>query len=311
MNRKAIFTIACGGTYLANWRSYCEPNWRKYADKHGYDIVVVTEPIRQEHELARRPVNWQKCFVLSHPEAARYEDVVFLDADIVINYNRAPCIAEANDSEKIGAVSFDRYLDDDLQAYMIGIRKGNFLTYERRMKLRKTNPGPMQLPPVDFSTYYDLYPGDCSRLPRVNSGVLAMKPALHRELMESIYFDSFKETRDEWVDGTLEIDQTYLTYKLLRADAIKLLDRRFNRIASFEQAIHYPFTLMVPDEKLLRTCFTSMLCNSYFLHFARCAGMMKHAVANDEGDFAILGLPNVFAGDRISIKHRGPRTLEF
>lgn len=267
--------------------------------------MLVDKPIRKLHDYSRRPPHWQKAFVLSHSAAEKYEDIVFMDSDIIINYHMAPCIVKANNSDKIGMIAFDHYLDDDMNAYFIGIRKGNFASYEKRMKLAQQGAGPMRLPPADFSKIYSEYTPNNRDLPRLNSGVMVMKPRLHRELMESIYFSSFEEAEDGWVNGKeIDIDQTYISYKLLQADMVNLLDRRFNVIASFEHAIHYPFTLLLGNEDILRMCFTTMLCNSYFLHFARCAPMMKYAIINENHDFAMVGLKNVFAGDVARVKHR-------
>lgn len=305
MNTKAIFTIAIGDNYIDMWKKYCQSNWEAYGEKHGYDIVLIDKPVKKLHDYSRRPPHWQKMFVLSHPEAAKYKDIVFLDADILINYHRAPCIVEANSSDKIGMTEIDHYLDDDLNAFFIGIRKGNFLTYEKRATMLQNGSGPMRLPTADFSKCYDNYMAGSTHMPRLNSGVMVMKPAVHKELLENIYETSFQEADDKWVNGTeLVNDQTYVSFKLLQKDMVNILDPRFNLIASFEHAIHYPFTFIYGGENLLRMCFTTMLCNSYFLHFARASGMMKYAVINDEKDFAIVGLKNVFATDIAEVKHR-------
>ncbi len=307
--KKVIVTIAIGEKYLSNWMTYCKPTWEQYAARHNYDIIVIDKPIKKLHDEKVRPVHWQKLFIFSHPKVAEYEKVVFLDADIMINYHRAPCIVAANDKinpEHIGAVAFDKYLDDDLNAYFIGIRKGNFLTYAKRLELDKKEPGkPMRLPEVDFSKVYKEYTDENRDIPRINSGVFVLTTRLHAEFWESIYFSSFKEAKDEWVNGTeIDIDQSYIVYKLWKNKNYNLLDERFNTIASFEHAIHYPFTFIITDEFLYRMCWSTMLANTYFLHFARCAGMMKYAIINEDKDFAIVGLKDVFKNDIYTIKHR-------
>jgi len=305
MNTKAIFTLVLGEEYERHWETYARPSWEEYGRRHGYDIIPVNKPIRELHPLSVRPPHWQKCFVLSHPDAGRYEDVVFLDSDIMINYHRAPCIVKANEPGKIGCVRFDRYLDDDLNAWIVGVRKSQFMNYAGRKAVRDKDPRPALLPDVDFSKVYREYTPDNRDLPRINSGVLVFKPRLHREFLESVYFDSFKDAKDEWVNGVeIDIDQSYLSYRMIRAGLSNLLDERFNIIASFEHAIHYPFAYMVGDETLHRMCWSTMLANSYFLHFARCGQMMRYAAINDDGDFAIVGLKNVFAGDKVTVKHR-------
>jgi hypothetical protein len=307
--KKTIVTLAIGEKYLNNWKTYCKPTWEAYAAKYNYEIIVVDKPIKQLHEEKIRPLHWQKLFIFSHPEVSNYENVVFLDADIMINHHRAPCIVEANkriDETRIGAVAFDRYLDDDLNAYIIGIRKGNFLTYEKRLELAKKEQGnPMRLPEVDFSKIYKEYTPDNKNIPRINSGVFVLKTSLHAEFWEGIYFSSLKEAKDNWVNGTeIDIDQSYIVYKLWQKQNYNLLDERFNTIAPFEHAIHYPFTYIITDEFLQKMCWSTMLANTYFLHFTRCASMMKYAIINENKDFAIVGLNDVFKNDIYTIKHR-------
>jgi hypothetical protein len=266
---------------------------------------VVTEPIRKLHDLSVRNIHWQKCFLARHPRAADYDRIVFLDADIMINYHRAPCIVAATPPDRIGAVAFDRYLDDDLNAYLIGVRKGMFLTYAKRAALRKADGKPARLPDVDFSRDFSEFTEDYRDLPRINTGVLVFNPSAHGDLLEQTYHDSFREARDEQVNGSQGVnEQTFLGVKLWKAGVLHELDERFNRIASFEHAIHYPFMYMLENESLQRMCFTTLLHNCYFLHFARCMPMMKYAHIDAEEDFAILGVKNVFAGDRVRIRHR-------
>jgi hypothetical protein len=228
-----------------------------------------------------------------------------MDSDILINYHRAPCIVAATPADKVGAVAFDHYLDDDLNAYLIAVRKRNFMTWKNRQQIRQQDPRSGLLPSVDFSGYYKRYlPDDDGTLPRINSGVLVLNPALHQPILEQIYHDTFRDCHDDWVNGKEEIDQTYLTLRLLQAGLIHLLDPRFNRIASFEQAIHYPFMFLRQIEDLWSTCFSAILANAYFLHFAGCAEMMRLALINKEEDFAMARMENPFAGDIVSIKHR-------
>ena len=45
-NKKAIVTMAIGEErYMANWKTYCEPNWRPYADKFGFDLICLNDPL--------------------------------------------------------------------------------------------------------------------------------------------------------------------------------------------------------------------------------------------------------------------------
>jgi hypothetical protein len=309
MNRKAIFTILHGDSYVDTWKRYCEPGWRAYADRHGYDLVVVTEPIRLEHPLSVRPIHWQKAFIPRHPRAKDYEDIVYLDADILINYHRAPCIVSANPTGKIGAVRFDQYIDDDFNYYLIFIRQSKFRNLQERIRQHQQTPGVVTLSGPDFAAEYGQYSSDLSR-PLINSGVLTMKPALHGDLLEKIYHDSFVEMSDgaETRCGQKgNFDQVYLTHKLLEADMIQLLDERYNCIAYYQMALHYPFLFAAFSEELARVALTTILMNHYFLHFAGNLSWLPLAQLNENNDLAILNAPDVFSRDLEMIKNRrGP-----
>lgn len=303
MKRKAIFTILHGEKYLQTWRQYCEPSWRAYAARHAYDIVLITEPIRRLHDLSVRPIHWQKLFIPRHPEAARYEDIVFLDADIIVNYHHAPCIVAANASNKLGVVAFDRYFDDDLHYHNVFMRKAMFSNITERTQALRAGiaPGKYTLSGPDC---YHTYSEFTTRLdvPRINTGVLVMKPALHADFLEQVYHDSFADMQNGALPGHYE--QSYLAWKLFQSGLYQLLDERFNRIAFIEWALHYPFTFTADNPYLLRACFTTMLSNAYFLHFAASMDMLPYAQINEERDFAIIGGKNVFAGDKLRVLHR-------
>ena len=55
-----------------------EPTFRAYADRHGFDVVVV-----RESQCPERPVSWSKV-VLIRQLMARYELVVWLDVNAMI-----------------------------------------------------------------------------------------------------------------------------------------------------------------------------------------------------------------------------------
>ena len=116
MNAKAaLVTLAVGEPILAYWNEHCKWNWTQYAQLHGYDLHVITEPLDPSDRAAARSPAWQKCLLLGQPSLQRYRQVVLLDADVVINYQAAPPIAECVPEEKVGGVISGAYLQDDLK----------------------------------------------------------------------------------------------------------------------------------------------------------------------------------------------------
>jgi len=44
-NQKAIVTIAMEERYYSNWKKFCEPTWKQYADKYGFDLICLQHPL--------------------------------------------------------------------------------------------------------------------------------------------------------------------------------------------------------------------------------------------------------------------------
>lgn len=304
MNRKAIFTILWGEKYLQPWHAHVEAGWRAYAHRHQYDIVVVDHPIGTADHLATHPIHWHKLLIPSLPEAARYDRIVFLDADILINYHRAPCIVASSPPDRIGLVRFDRYVDDAFTYYLAHIRRYKFARYAQRQKQLATQPHapPLLLTGPDYTTAYQPFTTRTD-LPLLNTGVLVFDPKAHGPLLAEIYRASFAELKAGGAQAHI-YEQNYVAWKLLQAGIVADLDERFNRIAYLEQAIHYPFLDLQPDPALMRICYSTLLANAWFLHFAANLELMPFAVTNDEHEFAAYGLPDIFKRDREQIPVR-------
>ena len=79
-----------------------------YAAKHGYDIVLIDQPIDTSRLAFERTPNWQKCLILEHEKVRPYERVVWIDADIAINHFSAISIIETGEPVRIGVVGYNR-----------------------------------------------------------------------------------------------------------------------------------------------------------------------------------------------------------
>ena len=103
MKRNAIVTLVTGKQYVDNFKKNCYANWRKYADHHDLDLCILEHlPDLSQRGLSRSPA-WQKCLVLSGDEAKRYQQVAWVDADIVMNAS-APNIFDNIQADEVGAV---------------------------------------------------------------------------------------------------------------------------------------------------------------------------------------------------------------
>ena len=102
---KAIVTLVIGDKHRNLWQKLALPSWQRYAARHGYEIIAIERPLDDSEFAKRRNVTWQKLLILDYPEVRRFERVLWLDSDIVINDITAPCPVNQTPAELVDAVA--------------------------------------------------------------------------------------------------------------------------------------------------------------------------------------------------------------
>lgn len=254
-NTKAIVTIAIGDAYVQPWKNYCYPGWKRYADLHGYDIVLITGLLDTSPRARTRSPSWQRLLILQLPEVAKYAEVVWVDADIAINAETAPCIVEtASRSSKtdktVGVVIDSDHTTPRDDAIIAAVNR-------RQQRLNQTlNQG---------MTWQDVYRlnGLGTKLDQgFNAGVMVLKPQHHAAVLQEVY-ETYDQTPVSWLEGVP------LAFHLLSRELVHAIPRAFNVNAAQLFYEHYPFMLANQpiDSQLLKTIVDTMHENSYFLHF--------------------------------------------
>ena len=246
---KAIVTIDIGDSGIL--QSFI-PSWNRYAEIHGYDVIVIREPIRQS-EL--HP-SWQKLLILDHPDVQGYDQILFLDHDVMVNAD-APCIFESmDDPTKIGLVTWKGSYHADpsmLDNVFRKVWKNNGFECFRGLRNHSD---------ILSNAGYDPITDDWT-----NMGVFTCTPD-HADLLRSIYEEG--TSRGEVKASSLEAVASIYHLLGLNSSLIEPLDRRFNVIWSFVVGEHYPFighgeVLVSLAEACVRTAFG----NCFFMHFLR------------------------------------------
>jgi hypothetical protein len=253
--KTAIVTIAIGAAYGARWRAHCEPGWSRYAERHGFELIVIDKPLDQTPRAAARSVAWQKCLVLRPDVAGNYDRVIWIDSDILIN-DRAPSIADGIPLERIGAT-------DEHQFPSPQVRREMFTLLMQQAEA--VDPGLAKT----WATYLD--PADWHAawgLPRsgrsiVQTGVLVLAPRHHRELLEHVYY-SYEDRGGE----PMNYEMRPLSFEIQKQGLLHVLDSRFNVLLIFlimQRQLQLRRALM-PGEcaALVRSVFDQ----GYFLHLA-------------------------------------------
>jgi hypothetical protein len=281
MPNAALVTLALGDKHQAVLERVL-PSWRAYADRHGYALFPITEPLDPSPEAQARSPAWQKLLILEPEWAGGFERVVWLDADIVINAEKAPDLLAGLPPDKIGAVARDASKPAASAAALAPGVPGMVEALEFRNGQK----------PPHAADYYAAYglddPGDF-----VNTGVLALSPAHHRDLFRRLYRETFAKP-----DPLNQYEQPYLSHAIVSEGRLAPLDRRFNRLWFEEMCAHYPFLLCHDDtdrgwDSLVHLCVQSAFVNAYFLHFAGAIPFLGYWRADIAGwrDFARLFTP--------------------
>src|SRR2546426_7223448 len=74
--RTAIVTLLLGRPYQLAWHDLCEPGWRAYADRHGFEMIAIERPLDITPRAMARSLAWQKCLVLQPSIVGGYDRVV-------------------------------------------------------------------------------------------------------------------------------------------------------------------------------------------------------------------------------------------
>jgi hypothetical protein len=252
MKRAAIVTLVVGEKYLEAWKKYCAAGLQAYAQKHNYDLIVVTKPLDEAERAKGRSAAWQKCLVLSQEFAQPYEQIILLDGDIVINAEAAPSVIEQVPVDRVGGVISGSHIHEDLRAVLLSRMRGPDRPYQR---------GP-QAWIEDQRRYYREH--KLSELDEiVQTGVLVASPRHHRQLFEKVYHEEYADTR--------AYEQIPLSHALLTSGVFQRVDTRFNSVFFETMRVYYPYlsNKSTPNFKLLAHLATRVEYeNNFFIHFS-------------------------------------------
>src|SRR5215467_11740010 len=218
--KTAIVTIAIGAAYSARFRAHCESGWSRYAERHGFDLIVIDRPLDQTPRAVARSPAWQKCLVLRPDIAGSFDRVIWIDSDVLIN-DRAPSIADGIPLERIGATDENVFPSREARRQMFTLLM---------QQAQAVNPGLAKT----WATYLD--PADWHAawgLPRcgrsiVQTGVLVLAPRHHRELLEHVYY-AYEDRGGE----PMNYEMRPLSFEIQARGLLHVLDNRFNALLMF------------------------------------------------------------------------------
>lgn len=259
---KAIVTLAIGEAYREALHRQALPTWRPYAEKHGYDLIVLTEPLDPGCDFAKKSIHWQKLLLGMHPRLKGYRHLVWLDGDILINATLAPCIVSQLREGRIGVVDKAAHHHVPDEVFNLNAR---YLILNLLLS-RRLVPGTPKtvITDGDLEAYYRLFGLEGRAKGIINTGVMAFSPEVHGEFLAGIYL--------KYDHNFADFEQTPVSFELQNQDRAEYLDDRFNTVWAQVAAEHYPFlfnpAFLQGNRDMLRICVNVAFRNAWFLHFA-------------------------------------------
>ncbi len=253
--RTAIVTLAIGSRYLRLWKELCEPSWRAYASRCGFDIILVDQPLDKSPRAIARSPAWQKCLILEPAIASAYDRIVWMDCDIVIS-RRAPAIGDDVPIEKIGVT-------DEMSIWTLEERQ---TIVERMSQQYKSNVAWVQMcqsyrNPDAYHQFWGL-PSDIKHI--IQTGVMVLSPRHHRQILEHVYY-----SYDDKGSSLYNYEMRPLSYEIQTHGLHHLIDPQFNSLltAALYRLTYCHNRKLSTLQEAIDFCKRE-LTNCYFLHFA-------------------------------------------
>lgn len=266
--KRALVTLAIGEKYYNLWQTYCKWNWEKYAEKHNLDIIIIDQPLDKSERALNRSPAWQKCLIFNHEKVKKYDQILWIDSDIIINYNIAPNIFTGVHDKTIGAVDYFT-IPDRLNCQ--NFQKKIYNYYKNKGQVINKDYSPKQ--------YYENANFNSSFDEVVHTGIMVCSPQYHQKLYNNVY--------TKYNSDHPHYEMPYLSYELIKNCNIRWLDYKFNNLWLIYKYMYYDFLINKQNNRFLKIynwfntlnltqkAIKNVYTNSYFLHFAGGQGDMK------------------------------------
>ncbi len=236
--RVAIIIFVIGDRYINHFNSKYRSNVESYCKKYGYDLILLTDLIRQEQHMDRKKFFWQRLLIPS--KFSEYDYVISMDSDICINPNSPPIPFNEIPDGKVAAVNERKY----------------FGNYEWRERVQIKNSWDRT-----GKDWYKLSGEDKSYNDHINGGLVIYQPKFHGKMFEELYNNNIHNYLKYHQD-----DQSIISSFIIDNNLVYWLDERYNRVWYFWKELMYPNFNNLPPQ--LKYQYVQNFINlNYFTHF--------------------------------------------
>lgn len=247
MKKAAIVTFAIGDMKAAYEKMFI-PSIKAYAAKWNFDFYCIDSLLEKSTVTSKtdfgKLICMQKLLIAKQSWAQDYAYIIYIDADILINYEKAPNILEGIPYGKIAAI-------DERNIW------GN--TDNAKAFFSSCSPFPTA------DDYYKFLKFPKSFTKQFNAGLFVFQPAVHASFFQEVY-DKYlpKILAGEDIDG----DQGPLNFEGNTRDLFHCLDDRFNRVWILTYTLFYSFLNPIHHKDILKHALKKIFDASYCIHFS-------------------------------------------
>jgi hypothetical protein len=173
--KKAVIVTITIGQEQSKYDTYFIPSIQAYASKWGFDFIRIRDFLEPVNPSSidttmkfKHVVCVQKFLILQQPWAKDYEYVIYMDADMLLNFDKAPNILDGLEAGKIGVVP---------ERYLFGTTPIDASVFH---KLNPTHPKTAE----DYYKRYN-FPQNFSK--QFNAGLFVCQPVYHTDFFRSLY----------------------------------------------------------------------------------------------------------------------------
>jgi hypothetical protein len=253
--KKAIVTLAIGGSFEDRWRKNSLPLLLEYCKNHNLGLYLQNSSL--DFQKVTKKLQWQKLLLANEIKInfSFIKEFCYIDTDVLVNKN-APSVFTSTNG-KLSLVS--QFNDLPFELDMI-LRR---IAFYRHNLLSKTYP----LDSALFMSIQQIY--DYHKLtPQPDyacTGFFAGNIEEHSAAMYDIYH-TYPSSVSTLTEGG---DEPIINYEFQSKFEINWLPYRFQALWLYEMAAHYTFLYENIEEfGLIRKCVEASIENNVFLHFA-------------------------------------------
>lgn len=263
--RKAIVTLTIGEKYEQIFKVLCKSNWRKYCDKYDYDLIAINRNLDNSQRSRERSPAWQKLLILSQEWSLSYDQIVWIDTDVLINAENSPCIASLVPLDKFGAV--ESYSIPSKAIHQVALMRS--YDYWRRAGINYID----NAAPGLYYLNRGIPGGNLDKV--VQTGVYVCSPKHHRDMFEYIY-NAYEDMHKsaEW-----NYEMPSMSYELVKNDMVHWIPAEYNFCVQSIISSFYPFIFQNVARELSpvqQMCIRNIYDIGYIIHFAGCSGWMSY-----------------------------------